>query len=131
MLKTLFALFAADLWTLAGVVAIEEMGGPAIKWRPGRTDTSDESRVPPNGRLPGADKGADKDTAQHMRDVFYRMGFNDKEIVALLGQFSLPLSLSLSLSFSLFLLSLLRRELTSISYLSLDLAPLLISFLLV
>ena len=30
----------ADLWTLAGVVAIEEMGGPKIKWRPGRTDAA-------------------------------------------------------------------------------------------
>ena len=28
----------ADLYTLAGVVAVEEMGGPTIKWRPGRTD---------------------------------------------------------------------------------------------
>ncbi len=28
----------ADLYTLAGVVAVEEMGGPTIKWSPGRTD---------------------------------------------------------------------------------------------
>lgn len=26
----------ADLWTLAGVVAIEYMGGPSIPWRPGK-----------------------------------------------------------------------------------------------
>lgn len=25
----------ADLWTLASVVAIKEMGGPDIKWQPG------------------------------------------------------------------------------------------------
>ena len=42
----------ADLWTLAGVVAIEEMGGPAITWRPGRTDKTDPKSCPPNGRLP-------------------------------------------------------------------------------
>lgn len=35
----------ADLWTLAGVVAIKEMGGPDIKWKPGRTDFADESKV--------------------------------------------------------------------------------------
>ncbi len=28
----------ADLWTLAGCVAIEAMGGPTIAWQPGRTD---------------------------------------------------------------------------------------------
>lgn len=67
----------ADLWTLAGVVAIKEMGGPKINWRPGRTD---EAKVPPNGRLPDAAQGA-----SHIRDVFYRMGFNDAEIIALCG----------------------------------------------
>jgi catalase (peroxidase I) len=36
--------------------------------------------VPPNGRLPDASQGA-----QHLRDVFGRMGFNDREIVALSG----------------------------------------------
>lgn len=36
---------------------------------------------PPDGRLPD---GANP-TPQHPRDVFYRMGFNDQEIVALLG----------------------------------------------
>ena len=43
-----------DLWTLSGVVAIEEMGGPTINWKPGRVDTNDQSKVPPNGRLPDA-----------------------------------------------------------------------------
>lgn len=40
---------------------------------------------PPDGRLPDADKGSRPKTIEHIRDVFYRMGFNDKEIVALLG----------------------------------------------
>ncbi|CAG8601818.1 19293_t:CDS:2 [Cetraspora pellucida] len=68
-----------DLWTLAGVVAIESMGGPKIPWKPGRKDKP-ESAVPPNGRLPNAEEGAD-----HIRQVFYRMGFTDREIVALIG----------------------------------------------
>jgi len=69
-----------DLWTLAGVVAVEEMGGPKIAWRPGRKDQPDSKLTVPNGRLPDADKGSD-----HIRDIFYRMGFNDQEIVALIG----------------------------------------------
>ena len=38
----------------------------------------------PDGRLPDASKGA-----QHLRDVFFRMGFNDQEIVALSGSHTL------------------------------------------
>jgi catalase (peroxidase I) len=49
----------ADLWTLSAVVAIKEMGGPAIPWRAGRTDDADASNTPPNGRLPDAHLGAD------------------------------------------------------------------------
>lgn len=37
----------SDLWTLAGVVAIKEMGGPDIAWKGGRTDFVDDSRLPP------------------------------------------------------------------------------------
>lgn len=70
----------ADLWTLAAVVAIEEMGGPVIPWRSGRTDKPDGSTCVEDGRLPDAALGA-----QHLRDIFYRMGFNDQEIVALSG----------------------------------------------
>jgi cytochrome c peroxidase len=73
-----------DLYTLAGVVAIEEMDGPKVSWRPGRKD-ADPSKCSPDGRLPDADKGEPKATAQHVRDIFYRMGFNDREIVALIG----------------------------------------------
>ena len=79
-----------DLWTLAGVVAIKEMGGPDIKWRPGRTDAKDGSKCPPDGRLPDASKNA-----KHLRDIFYRMGFNDQEIVALSGAHALGMSESL------------------------------------
>lgn len=74
----------SDLWTLAGVVAIKEMGGPEISWKPGRTDFVDDSKVPPRGRLPDATQGVD-----HLRQIFYRMGFNDQEIVALSGAHNL------------------------------------------
>mmetsp|Transcript_14584 Transcript_14584/g.50825 ORF Transcript_14584/g.50825 Transcript_14584/m.50825 type:complete len:347 (-) Transcript_14584:239-1279(-) len=74
----------ADLWTLAACVAIEEMGGPKIEWRPGRSDAAPTDPVPPNGRLPDAAQGA-----SHVRDVFYRMGFSDREIVALAGAHAL------------------------------------------
>lgn len=69
----------ADLWTLGGVVAVQELGGPIIPWRPGRVDLP-ESESPPNGRLPDGAQGA-----QHLRNVFHRMGFNDQDIVTLSG----------------------------------------------
>ncbi len=74
----------SDLWTLAAVVAVEELDGPVVPWRPGRIDYEDDKNVPPNGRLPDAAQGE-----QHVRDVFYRMGFNDQEIVALVGAHNL------------------------------------------
>ena len=49
----------ADLWTLAGCVAVESMGGPSIPWRCGRTDSSAPTTVP-DGRLPAADSGSSK-----------------------------------------------------------------------
>ena len=70
----------ADLWAFAGCVAIEFMGGPMPPFRFGRTDDADGANCPPNGRLPDASQGAD-----HLREVFGRMGFDDREIVALSG----------------------------------------------
>jgi len=70
----------ADLWSLAGAVAVEHMGGPHIPWRAGRSDKPDKSHCTPDGRLPDATKGAD-----HLREIFYRMGFDDQGIVALSG----------------------------------------------
>ncbi|KAF8913665.1 cytochrome c peroxidase [Mucidula mucida] len=72
-----------DLWTLAGVAAIQEMGGPKIPWRAGRIDGI-QDQATPDGRLPDAGLGAD-----HLRNIFYRMGFNDQEIVALSGAHAL------------------------------------------
>ncbi|KAM7259047.1 hypothetical protein ACFE04_014788 [Oxalis oulophora] len=66
---------------LAGVVAVEITGGPTIQFVPGRKD----SKVSPKpGRLPDAKKGA-----PHLRDIFYRMGLQDKDIVALSGAHTL------------------------------------------
>jgi cytochrome c peroxidase len=82
----------ADLFTLAGVVAIKTSGGPTIPWKSGRVDSMDPSDVTPNGRLPDADvgpEGADPSDAAHLRTIFYRMGFNDQEIVALSGAHSM------------------------------------------
>lgn len=73
----------SDLWTLGGVTAVQELGGPKIPWRPGRSDKEQE-HCTPDGRLPDGDKGAD-----HIRNIFYRMGFNDQEIVALSGAHAL------------------------------------------
>ncbi len=52
-----------DLWTLAGVAAIQEMGGPKIPWRAGRIDGI-QDQATPDGRLPDAGLGAD-----HLRNV--------------------------------------------------------------
>ena len=74
----------SDLWTLAGVVAIKELGGPDVEWKAGRTDFVDDSKLPPRGRLPDGSRGRD-----HLRRIFYRMGFSDQEIVALSGAHNL------------------------------------------
>ncbi|XP_058081481.1 probable L-ascorbate peroxidase 4, peroxisomal [Magnolia sinica] len=67
----------ADLYQLSGVVAVEVTGGPTIDFRPGRKDSSIS---PEEGRLPDAKQGT-----KHLRDIFYRMGLSDKDIVALSG----------------------------------------------
>lgn len=59
------------------------MQGPVIPYRPGRQD-KDVAACTPDGRLPDATQGQD-----HLRRIFYRMGFNDQEIVALSGAHAL------------------------------------------
>ncbi|KAI9287928.1 heme peroxidase [Umbelopsis sp. AD052] len=71
----------ADLWTLAGCVAVEQMGGPHIPWAGGRRDKANETDCPPIGRLPDGALGK-----SHVLDVFVqRMGFTVQETVALIG----------------------------------------------
>jgi cytochrome c peroxidase len=81
----------ADLYTLGGVTAIKTMGGPTIPWSSGRVDAMEDA-ITADGRLPNADVGpplADESDADHLRSIFYRMGFNDQAIVALSGAHAL------------------------------------------
>jgi cytochrome c peroxidase len=69
---------------LAGVAAVEHMGGPKIPWKAGRTDSPTPTTVP-DGRLPDASQGT-----KHIHQVFVeRMGFTDGETVALIGAHAL------------------------------------------
>nr|KYP66605.1 L-ascorbate peroxidase 5, peroxisomal [Cajanus cajan] len=69
----------ADLYQLAGVVAVEVTGGPSIRFVPGRED-SDEP--PQEGRIPNPHERG----VSHLRDIFTtRMGLTDQDIVALFG----------------------------------------------
>jgi len=70
----------ADFWALASIVAIKEMGGPDVKFRIGRKDAKSVDESVEEGRHPDGDKGSD-----HLRDVFYRMGLTDQDIVVLSG----------------------------------------------
>ncbi|KAK4391060.1 L-ascorbate peroxidase T, chloroplastic [Sesamum angolense] len=76
----------ADLFQLASATAIEEAGGPKLPMKYGRVDVSGPEQCPEEGRLPDAGPPS---PAAHLRDVFYRMGLNDKEIVALSGAHTL------------------------------------------
>ncbi|XP_010489243.1 PREDICTED: L-ascorbate peroxidase 3, peroxisomal-like [Camelina sativa] len=71
----------ADLYQLAGVIAVEITGGPDISFVPGRKDSNACTN---EGRLPDANQGF-----KHLKDVFYRMGLSDKDIVALSGAHTL------------------------------------------
>mmetsp|Transcript_36975 Transcript_36975/g.66520 ORF Transcript_36975/g.66520 Transcript_36975/m.66520 type:complete len:393 (-) Transcript_36975:93-1271(-) len=99
----------SDLWILAAYVGLENTGGPVLEFQPGRIDHLDDTYFANNmsyGRLPAAEKYCcphldDSNVSSsldasgkvegweglctHVRnEVFYRMGFNDQEIVALL-----------------------------------------------
>ncbi|KAH0713588.1 hypothetical protein KY289_009547 [Solanum tuberosum] len=76
----------ADLFQLASATAIEEAGGPKIPMKYGRVDVSGPEECPEEGRLPDAGPPS---PSSHLRDVFYRMGLSDKEIVALSGAHTL------------------------------------------
>jgi len=59
------------------------MQGPTIPWGPGRFD-QDIFFCTPDARLPDGSTSQD-----HLRAIFYRMGFFDREIVALSGTHAL------------------------------------------
>jgi len=103
----------ADLWVLAGYVAIEHTAGPHIPFATGRADLTDGQAAakygarrcpfgdgkhnPSGSRLPAADLGPnpkskpgapghvrEKPTIDAIRGTFTRMGFSDKETVCLI-----------------------------------------------
>ncbi|CAN6248675.1 unnamed protein product [Urochloa humidicola] len=76
----------ADLFQLASATAIEEAGGPKIPMKYGRVDVTGPEQCPPEGKLPDAGPSS---PADHLREVFYRMGLDDKDIVALSGAHTL------------------------------------------
>ncbi|KMT09583.1 hypothetical protein BVRB_6g130390 [Beta vulgaris subsp. vulgaris] len=71
----------ADLYQLAGVVAVEVTGGPIIPFVAGRPDAPDQQD---SGALPNPNGDL-----KHVRDIFYRMGLNDRDIVVLSGAHTL------------------------------------------
>eukprot|EP00798_Chlamydomonas_sp_ICE-L_P019265 gene19265-25901_t len=74
----------SDLFQMASAVAIESAGGPKIPMRYGRKDASAPEQCAPEGAGgPFADGSASP--GDHLRKIFYRMGLDDKEIVALSG----------------------------------------------
>lgn len=89
----------ADLMQMASARAIETSGGPTIGMKYGRVDVASPDDCIPEGNLPDAEPGADgkyggmggtastesAEAGGHLRKVFYRMGMNDEEIVALSG----------------------------------------------
>lgn len=93
----------ADLFQMASAVSVEMCGGPKIPMKYGRVDAAGPEECSPEGNLPdaeAADNGkyggaggtaSTEDTTPygHLRKVFYRMGMNDEEIVALSGAHTL------------------------------------------
>ena len=78
----------ADLIQMASAEAVNLAGGPVICMRYGRKDST---KSPPEGNLPDAMypfKG-EPTAAEHLRNVFHRMGFDDKDIVTLSGAHTL------------------------------------------
>lgn len=89
----------ADIFQMASARSIELAAGPKIDMKYGRVDASGPEQCSPEGNLPDAEAGEngkyggdggtasteDKTPNGHLRKVFYRMGLNDEEIVALSG----------------------------------------------
>jgi L-ascorbate peroxidase len=89
----------ADAIQMAGALAVEVTGGPVVEMRYGRMDAPEvevkaastaakRQHAPLSLRLPSAvspfpDNAPSADV--HIRNTFYRMGFSNKDIVALCG----------------------------------------------
>jgi len=90
----------ADLIQMASATAVEVTGGPVIAMKYGRLDAPDASACPdPKSRGTGDNAGLPDamapfgcgatDAPTHLRNIFYRMGFDDEGIVALSGAHTL------------------------------------------
>ncbi|CAG9464743.1 unnamed protein product [Pedinophyceae sp. YPF-701] len=78
----------ADLLQMSSACAIEGNGGPAIPMQYGRVDSGGPEQCVKEGNLPGAKPpfpNNEATPAEHLRNVFHRMGLSDKDIVALSG----------------------------------------------
>lgn len=74
----------SDLWIFAAYVAVEHLDGPVIGFTPGRTDaTSGGENCPPEERLPTPDE-----SSTGVREIFGRLGLDDREFVAIMGAHS-------------------------------------------
>lgn len=72
----------ADLWTLSAAVATKVMGGPQVRWRPGRRDSLVPDPFNPilSHRLPNAELDPTELTA-----LASTLGLSQRELVALIG----------------------------------------------
>ena len=90
----------ADIYQMASARSIALAGGPIIDMKYGRVDAASPAQCSPEGNLPdgnpnpttgkyggpgGTASTEDTTPNGHLRKVFYRMGLNDEEIVALSG----------------------------------------------
>lgn len=89
----------ADIYQMASARSIETAGGPSLGVKYGRLDATSPDQCSPEGNLPDAEPsdegkyGGEGGTAStestepegHLRKVFYRMGLDDEDIVALSG----------------------------------------------
>lgn len=66
----------ADLYQLAAILAVEQKGGPKIEFREGRKDTDQASNI----IFPAAPKDATE-----LKNAYYGIGFDDRDIVAFVG----------------------------------------------
>ena len=75
-----------DLYTLAGVVAVEKLGGPKVAWRAGRKDLP-EVEVPPNSRMIDANivERALMKVAMYHKEVAWNLGLSEREMIAIYG----------------------------------------------
>ncbi|CAD7957497.1 unnamed protein product [Amoebophrya sp. A25] len=88
----------SDLWILASYVFLESSNGPVIPFAPGRIDAlqSEVEKMPPDGNLPDAEQNKLGDDLKsnmeaeqaaciaHIRNIFGRMGFSDREMTCLI-----------------------------------------------